>query len=97
MNRLKEERKRLNLTQDDIAQSCDVVRRTVASWENDSPIPSDKLAKLDELGIDIYYVTTGKRQELVQVDENISKDHLLTLLERLHEVIQKIVGLLKKE
>lgn len=69
MSRFKDERERLGFAQSDLAEKIDVNRRTMSRWENenDSTIPSDKLALCAELGFDVLYVITGKRQNLNEV------------------------------
>lgn len=58
-NWLKNERKRLNLTQKALAERLDVVEKSVSRWEADTPIPSDKLFVLQDLGFDVNYLLTG--------------------------------------
>lgn len=58
-NWLKNERKRLNLTQKALAERLDVVEKSVSRWEADTPIPSDKLFALRDLGFDVNYLLTG--------------------------------------
>lgn len=55
------ERKRLGLTRKNLADSLSVADKTIQRWEADTPIPSDKLAAMIGLGIDIQYVLTGQR------------------------------------
>jgi len=57
--RLGEERKRLNLSQNKIAEYCEVNVKSVGRWEKNIPIPADKLALLAQLGYDITYILTG--------------------------------------
>lgn len=59
--RLRAERERLRFSQKHCAISADVGLSTWKRWEQDNPIPSDKLAVLPVLGFDINYVLTGKR------------------------------------
>lgn len=91
-NRLKDERKRLKLTQKSIAEAVDMADKSVARWETGTPIPSDKLAILASLGFDVSYLLTGVRsvqnlssEELLLVDKYRSasvevKNQLLLLL-----------------
>jgi len=60
-SRLKEERERLCLPQKQLIEGCGVTKQTVIRWEAGASIPSDKLAKLAELGFDVLYVVTGIR------------------------------------
>ena len=57
--RLGEERKRLHLNQNKVAEHCEVSVKSVGRWEKNIPIPADKLALLVELGYDITYILTG--------------------------------------
>ncbi len=57
--RLGEERKRLNLNQNKVASYCEVSIKTIGRWERNTPIPSNKLALLVQLGYDITYILTG--------------------------------------
>jgi transcriptional regulator with XRE-family HTH domain len=58
-SRLGEERKRLNVNQNKIADYCGVSIKTVGRWEKNIPIPADKLSLLAQLGYDITYILTG--------------------------------------
>lgn len=59
--RLKDEREKTKITQQDVAAALDVSLKTVTRWEKSIPIPSDKLGALMGLGFDAYYVLTGQR------------------------------------
>lgn len=59
--RLKDEREKMRITQQDVAAELDVSLKTVTRWEKSIPIPSDKLGALVRLGFDAYYILTGKR------------------------------------
>jgi transcriptional regulator with XRE-family HTH domain len=63
-SRLKEERLRLKLGQDVVADTCVVTRKTVGRWESNIPIPSDKLGLLRSLGFDSCYVVTGSKSAI---------------------------------
>lgn len=60
-SRLKEERKRLGLTQAELGAACGASKRTVVEWEKERRIPSDRLALLAGVGFDTAYVLTGRR------------------------------------
>jgi transcriptional regulator with XRE-family HTH domain len=62
---LKEERARLKLNQLAVYSYIGVSKATYARWESGSPIPSDKLTKLIELGFDAVYVLTGMRSAAI--------------------------------
>lgn len=61
--RFKSERKRLNLSQDGLANLIDVSESTIKRWESGTAIPSDKLSLCAEHGFDIIYILLGKRVE----------------------------------
>lgn len=60
--RLKEERKRLGLNQEQFALAAGITRRPYAEWEagNTSPTAA-QLAALARLGADVRYIVTGER------------------------------------
>ena len=55
------ERKRLKLTRKALADRLSVADKTIQRWEADTPIPSDKLSMMINLGFDVQYVLTGQR------------------------------------
>ena len=59
--RLKEERNRLKITQQAVAEQCNTTVQTVRRWEKVPTIPMEKLAGLVWLGFDVQYVLTGLR------------------------------------
>lgn len=72
--RLKEERERLRLTQPDFAQAAGAAKRTLIEWEKGTTSPSAvQLSALSEIGVDVYYVVTGKRSH--QVTESAAAYH----------------------
>ena len=60
-SRLREERKALGLDQQQVADVLVVSLKTVGRWEKSIAIPSDKLAALAAIGVDVVYVLTGQR------------------------------------
>jgi|GEM_PF-1313269 len=70
--RLKEMREMKGLSQIEVAEYLDVNVKTVGRWEREIPIPSDKLLKLSELGIDIIYVLTGEFTSVYQATRRIA-------------------------
>lgn len=59
--RLKEERNRLNLTQEDLSNLVGVSRRTQTNYENGLRNPdANYLAAIAKHGVDISYVLTGE-------------------------------------
>ncbi len=69
--RLKIERERIGLTQQEIGALLDVSLKTVTRWEKETAIPSDKLSALAMHGFDVLYVLTGVRQ--VKERQELSK------------------------
>ncbi|MBO1856834.1 helix-turn-helix transcriptional regulator [Burkholderia cenocepacia] len=61
-DRLKEERKRLGLSQEAFAVAAGVTRRPYAEWEAGGTSPTAvQLAALAMKGVDVQYVVTGRR------------------------------------
>lgn len=61
--RLKEERKRLGLNQDDFAAIAGVTRRPYAEWESSNTSPTGaQLAQMGAAGADVQYIVTGVRR-----------------------------------
>ena len=61
--RLKQERERLGLTQDDVSDMGDVSRRTVAAWERGEQSPNGAfLALAAERGFDVLFILTNIRR-----------------------------------
>jgi transcriptional regulator with XRE-family HTH domain len=77
--RLREERTRLGLKQEDLAASGGVNRNTQGSYERGARNPDTAyLAAVAALGIDVYYIVTGTRLpepvgELSADDEQLLK------------------------
>lgn len=62
--RLREERKKLSMTQDALSAVLGVGRTTVADWEKGRAAPpADALAKSMRLGFDAVYIMSGTRQD----------------------------------
>ena len=61
--RLKSDRLSKNIGQKSVADKTDVSVKTVGRWEDGTPIPSDKLALLADIGIDVLYVLTGIKRD----------------------------------
>lgn len=60
--RLRKERKRLGLTQVQLADHLGVSRRTILNHESESfPVPLEVLNQLDQLGADCFYLLYGRR------------------------------------
>lgn len=63
-HRLREERKRLGLTQDEFAAALSLSRQTIVFYENGKSLPD--MASLDEMGkmgADVLYLLTGQRRK----------------------------------
>lgn len=71
-SRLRAERKRFGLTQDDVASAIGVVKRTQANYEaGTSDAPAWYLGKaMQELGFDVVYVLTGKHTAAIETSLN---------------------------
>jgi transcriptional regulator with XRE-family HTH domain len=74
------ERERLGFSQKAAFEKVGVNKATYYRWEQGSPIPSDKLALLSELGFDIQFVVKGKRQ-------GIDEKSLIYCIEKLEEAL----------
>ncbi|EBH8908690.1 helix-turn-helix domain-containing protein [Salmonella enterica] len=60
--RLREERKKMGLNQEDFSALVGSSRGSQASYEQDKKIPGGAyLAALEGIGVDILYILTGKR------------------------------------
>ncbi|MBL8301069.1 MAG: helix-turn-helix domain-containing protein [Rhodanobacteraceae bacterium] len=59
--RLREERLRLELSRESVAEITGVSTRTVRRWETEIPMPLDALIALTTTGYDAQYVCTGLR------------------------------------
>lgn len=70
--RLAEERVGLRMSQDDLASAVGKARRSVAAWEAGESMPNaDDLAVLDQRGLDVLYVVTGKRGAVLTPDQQL--------------------------
>ncbi|WP_329770403.1 helix-turn-helix transcriptional regulator [Stenotrophomonas maltophilia] len=70
--RLKEERKRLGLTQEAMGVACGVTKRTQIFYEMDSVGASAAyLTAAYELGVDVVYLLTGTRERLSESDTDL--------------------------
>ncbi|MXI50156.1 helix-turn-helix domain-containing protein [Pseudomonas moraviensis] len=72
--RLKEERSRLGLSQTDLGAAGGVGKTTQINYEKGTGTPDAKyLAAVEELGVDVLYVVTGRRipvsNQLIAIDE----------------------------
>lgn len=64
--RLQEERKRIGLTQEAIAEKLDATKRSVINWEGGTALPgAEVLARYAAAGADVLYILTGQRSQPV--------------------------------
>ena len=60
--RIKKERRRLNLNQEDFSTFIGASKRVVVSWEKNVALPNGKyLVAMSEHGADVQYILTGNR------------------------------------
>ena len=91
---LTEERNRLNLKAKDVAEFVGVAIPTQSNYENGKRSPdAEYLAKLADLGFDINYVLTGKRESLSLTTQ---EKMLIELFRQAPETVQRhiLAGLL---
>lgn len=71
-NRLKEERKRLGLTQEAMAAACGVAKRTQILFEQDAHLPGGAyFVEADKLGLDVTYLLVGRRERITEADAEL--------------------------
>ena len=77
--RIKEERERLALTQQGLADAIEIAKRTLIDWEKGRTSPNAvQLSALSEIGVDVLYVVTGMRsQPVVAPYESQEKKELM--------------------
>lgn len=61
--RLREERARLGLTQQEVADTANVHVKTVRRWESQVAIPIDAMIPLLAIGYDVQYIASGVRSK----------------------------------
>ena len=77
--RLKEERKRLGLTQPGLAEIAGAAKRTVIDWEKGVSSPTAaQLEALSRVGMDVLFVVTGIRGQTVTNESNSATSRYLT-------------------
>ncbi len=99
-NNFKKERDRLGISQEKIAEVCDVTRQAIYRWEKGSSIPFDKLAKLVSLGFDIQFIVTGvPSSNLNQVQDRPmpAEDSLDARVSKFNETQQDIIKMMVRE
>ncbi len=106
-NLFKNERLRLNMTQTEVAELCDVSKKTIINWEKETPIPSDKLNLLACAGFDVQYIVTGIRSKnlgeiseksvrSIEVESTEAKD-LLNELEFVKSSLEKVISTARRK
>lgn len=90
--RLAEERKRLGYNQKDFGALGKAALRTVIDWEKGKTSPNSSfLAAIAEIGADILYIVTGKREkETLEPRENALIDNYRNSDEKDKKVIEQI-------
>ncbi|WP_313917114.1 helix-turn-helix transcriptional regulator [Tahibacter sp.] len=79
--RLREERARLGLTQQEVADTANVHVKTVRRWESQVAIPLDAMIPLLAIGYDVQYVASGVRSKNINevrekgVDYEVAPGH----------------------
>lgn len=80
-DRLHEELARLRVTIVAAAEQAAVDRKTIYRWLGGTPIPSDALARLAAIGLDVQYLVTGvrsgNRERVTEVEEDETRDPVL--------------------
>lgn len=71
--RIKNIRKRLNLTQDEFAEKLGLARNSIASYEGGRRTPNDAIIKLicKEFNVDYFWLTEGTGEMFTKVPETL--------------------------
>ena len=69
--RLKNDRKRLKLTQQKLATLLEVSDMTIKRWETGTAIPSDKLILMKNIGFNVSYILFGESDQTISNEENL--------------------------
>lgn len=106
-NFFKIERLRLGMTQTEVAELCDVSKKTIINWEKENPIPSDKLNLLAVAKFDVQYIVTGVRSKnLNEVSEKSASStepdfretiELLTQLESVKSSLEQVIRMTRRK
>ncbi len=75
--RLRAERIRLGFKQNEMAVLARSSLASVQRWENETPIPADKLAALSDIGMDVQFVLTGVRSTNLNAIAEVAEDELV--------------------
>ncbi|MCP5275051.1 MAG: helix-turn-helix transcriptional regulator [Burkholderiales bacterium] len=80
-SRLREEREKINMTQEDFAIACGVRRRAQSSYESDTRSPDAKyLEAATKIGVDISYVIYGQENTFQNTLRNMVIEDLFSLI-----------------
>ncbi len=93
--KVKNERNRLGLNQDELAKKIGVTRRVISSYENDSSRPrgTERYKKLAEaLGVNINYLLSEDEAFIADVEDNYGHRGAKQAKELLAEVTGLFVG-----
>ncbi|MFJ5295795.1 helix-turn-helix domain-containing protein [Pseudomonas sp. NPDC088368] len=92
-SRLKEERKRLGLSQQEFGTVGGVEANAQGKYESGERIPrSDYLAALDKKGVDVLYVLSGKRTPMAAESLNEAERAIITHYRALSEDDQEAIS-----
>ncbi len=84
---MREERQRLELTQEQLAKAGGITRNTQWGYENHAFNPSVRyLSNLISVGVDSYYVLMGERKKVISKEVNPELLRLVELYQRLGRV-----------
>lgn len=90
--RLKEERLRLGLSQEEFASRAGVSKRAQVNYEKGERSPqADYLVALDGAGVDTHYVLTGRRRDRdgETVETKVDTAQMAHIAERLEAMVQR--------
>ena len=92
-NRLKEERKKIGLTQAQIAEKCGVSMRMWGDYERGISQPkAEQLFLFKQAGIDIDYVMSGNYSDSFKLDATTeAEQELLTLFRQASELGRAVI------
>ena len=93
--KVRNERNRLGLSQDELAEKIGVTRRVISSYENDSSRPrgTERYNKLaDALGVNINYLLSEDEAFIANVEDNYGRRGAKQAKELLAEVTGLFAG-----
>ena len=91
--RIKQKRKDLNLTQEELAEKMGVSYQAVSKWENDASMPDTAIfpALAHVLGVSLDYLFTGKGEETAE--KRVEWGNLTGIITKdIHGDVGKITG-----